>query len=366
MQKGILFVAILYLIQLGSCKPKDEPQEQIGIPVFSMNGFANDAAISIVAGVDGYFMNTDFNQTPNGVFTFNGKLSQQSCTSCRPELAISFTNYTVQTPFNIDSSLLVKTYPFYNQQQPVLRYYELQCTALPFGIGVPIIGWDFGNAKFSSDQNVTTTFKQDGIYSINCSAVFPNGCFSILTQPVYLTPTRVGKQTDFTINYIDSQTLLFNSIPVNKNAIVTWDFGDSKVGEGSIVPHSYNSKGLYKVCMTYINGQDTMQFCKNVNTLNVTSCKSNFNFSSKLIIDSFQFSTVNIEWKDETGKQFSSGLVDQPSESKFQVLQVSPFLLNEKGQKTKQLSIQFTCLVSDGNQIIELKNMKGVIAIAYP
>jgi hypothetical protein len=210
------------------------------------------------------------------------------------------------------------------------------------------------------------TFPVSGVYSVACTALFPGGCFSDLTQPIYLTPERVGKSADFTINYTDSFTVLLNGIPVNPSATVKWDLGDGNTTTGTIIKHSYVSGGIYKVCMEYINGKDTQQFCKNVNTLNVNKCKVNYSYITERIVDSLHLSHVVVEWRDAEGNLYSSGKMDQPQTSEFKVLDVEEYALNESGQKTRKLTVQFSCWVSNGFRNIELKNVSGTFAIAHP
>lgn len=358
-------IAIFYLAGLFSCKENDPPITDTKGPVFTFSGKANGVTVGFSAGLDNYYMSTSFELGSSNIYVFKGDLSRTDCSACGPSLSISFRNYTNQFPFNIDSSVTIGQYEFMNQLTPIETYYRLHCYSSATGIGTPSISWDFGNNRFSTESNPIVEFPVSGIFPISCMAVFP-GCFSELNQPVFLTPSRVGKSTNFTINYTDTHTLLFNSIPVANNANITWDFGDSNTAEGTIVKHTYTLSGIYKVCMQFIDGTDTMQLCKNVNTLDVTKCKVNYNFTSELITDSLHLSHVLVEWKNDLGEWYSSGAVEQPANSKFTVINVSDYQPNEKGGKTRKISILFSCLVSNGNQTIELKDVTTTIAVAYP
>ncbi|MES2558894.1 MAG: PKD domain-containing protein [Bacteroidota bacterium] len=359
-------IAIFTLACIGSCKEKDTPVEDAGIPVFSISGTANNAPVSISAGVNNFYMSTAFDKTTNNLYIFKGELKRNNCIGCGPALSISFRNYTTSAAFTIDSSITTGDYPYFDQRNPIETYYRLHCYSSASGIGAPAISWDFGNNRFSTDPNPVLTFPVAGVYPITCTAVFPASCFSELKQPVHLTPSRVGKTTDFTVNYPDTHTLLFNSIPVDPNALVSWDFGDGKTAQGAIVKHSYSTGAMYKVCMQYIKGTDTMSLCKNVNTLDITKCKANFSFLSAFIIDSLHLSHVVVEWKDANGILYSSGNTTQTTASNFKVMEVGEYERNELGQKTRKIKVLFTCSVSDGTNTLELKNVSGTFAVAYP
>lgn len=359
-------IAILSLVCIGGCTEKETPPEIVDLPVFNISGSANDVPVSLSAGVNGYYMSTNFDKAANNIYIFKGELKRNDCNGCGPSLSIYFRNYTTNPSFSIDSSLASGNYLYYDQRNPIETYYQLHCYSSATGIGSAAISWNFGNNRFSTEANPVVTFPMAGIYPITCSGVFPSSCFNELNQPVFLTPTRVGKTTDFSINYPDTHTLLFNSIPVDANAKVSWDFGDGQTAQGPIVKHIYTSGAMYKVCMVYIKGTDTMQLCKNVNTLDITKCKTNFNFTSALITDSLHLSHIVVEWKDANGIVYSSGNTTQNNTSNFKVLDVGEYNKNELGQKTRKITVLFTCSVSNGTNTVELKNITGTFAVAYP
>lgn len=351
---------------LSNCKPKEEPKDEIGNPVFRVEGSIDGAPLNVAAGFDNYFMFTSFSQDQFGVYQFVGNLSKQNCQQCAGSFKITIRNYMKQQPGDADSIDLPGEYPYFNNQQLIEQYYELACRANPYGDGVASVSWDFGNGKFSTAYNPTARFYKEGIYPIFCSSVFPNGCFSVLSQPIYLTPTRVGKTIDFNLNHIDSQTVLLNSIPVNRQAQVKWDFGDGNTANGSIVNHAYANKGLYKVCMEYITGTDTVQFCKNVNTRNFTDCKSNFYFDSKFVSDSLQYSKVTVEWTGGDGTVYSSANTEQPSSSVFTIFEATDYTPNNAGNKTRKYRFNLNCKASNGISTLDLKNINGWFGYAYP
>jgi PKD repeat protein len=351
----------------GGCKEKEEPEEQTGTPVFGVTGDFDGSSIKLTGGVNKYYMATDFLTDPYSIYVFGGELKKDNCTACGPSLKISVRNYTLNFPFTIDSSDIAGNYSYYNTLSALDTFYTVEYTAIPFGLGNASVTWDFGNAIFYAGEKTTIRYEDHGIYNISGTASFAsNNCSSTLSQPVFLTPTRVGKHIDFNINYIDTLNLMFNSIPIDENAAVSWNFGDGNTSTGTIVTHQYTTTGLYKVCMMYIKGSDTMQYCKQVNTLDYTGCKSNYTFKSALFVDSLNLSKVIIDWKDEAGIKYSSANIKQPSTSSFKILSATNYGLNEKGQRTRQLEVQFSCIVSNGTTTHELKNMQGTIAVAYP
>ena len=82
--------------------------------------------------------------------------------------------------------------------------------------------------------------------------------------------------------------------------------------------------------------------------------------------DTLQLATVVLRWTDQSGQVWRSDLGPQePGFSNFQVLATQPYELNEQGQKTWQILVNFVCrLYRDGVSIPF--SGQGRIAVGYP
>jgi len=357
---------ICCIIIWSSCKDREEPDEKTGTPVFTLKGNPGSGSIDLAAGVSNYYMSTDYSKDQYQVYTFKGELRKDNCSDCGPSLKIMLRNYTHQYPFDIAQADASKEYTYYYGVSPVDSTYTVSLLNTSTGSGTPTHSWTFGNGNGSAQQHPVVTFNTGGIYTFTSNEFYSNGCSSVLAQPIFLTPTRVGKYIDFNVNPKDTYLVIFNAIPLDNSASISWDFGDFQTGTGALTTHKYAASGIYKVCMQYIKGADTAQLCQNVNTKYITACKANFKPYTSLTIDSLQLSKVTVEWRDESGVLYSSDKIRQPATSKFKIIDAKNYTDNEKGQKTRQLTVEFNCTVSNGSSTIELNNMQGVIAIAYP
>jgi hypothetical protein len=353
------------LCGLSNCGKQEDPVENKGTPLFSMQGTANGAPFLFEGGIDNYYMYTEIQTQDHGVVSMDGKLAKQNCPgTCGPAIRIYFRNYTLDPVFYPDSLFYIGKYPYYNLYNAEHYTYELTTRQRSTGNGTPQYGWDFGQNRFSKDAEPAISFTSEGVYPVSCATIF-SSCVSSLTQNIYLTPTRVGKHTDFSVNHIDTFEMLFNSIPASTSAQVTWDFGDGNTGSGSIIRHRYSTGGVYKVRMLYINGMDTMEFCQQVKTLNIQKCLSNYQFTTSRRIDSLQFKHIVVEWTDANGVVYSSMNTAQDNSS-FDIQKVESYQTNSSGLQTKKMTLAFSCAVSNGTKTIQLNNVKGTFAVAVP
>jgi gliding motility-associated-like protein len=126
--------------------------------------------------------------------------------------------------------------------------------------------WSFGDGYTSVTNNTTHTFCTPGSYNIALKVKNSAGCektrldsakFILFTKPVAgFTATKVN------LCKIPDSTTFIGTVSSGKAPYTyDWDFGDSKVGSGNTVAHSYTISGTYTVrlIVTDANGcKDTM------------------------------------------------------------------------------------------------------------
>lgn len=358
----------LILVLLSACAPKPEPDDQVvGDPIFYVKGRVNGKVVTFNAGQNQYFMHTGFIKDSGAVVRFSGELSQGTCNNCGEAIQLLIRNYTKSASYSIDTATQKGRYSFYDGLNPIKTHYEADFVAQAFNGNVGSHQWNTGNGDVFSGSYVTTRYNQTGTYTVSLQTNYTGGCQASNTLQVKVPSGARENFEDFKFNLMDSNRILFNSIPVNTNANVSWDFGDGNTGTGSIVQHAYNSPGVYRVCMVYDNANDSVSIrhCKNVPTSNSAGCVTNMRYRVREIIDGNQFSGVTIKWKDAAGKWYSSDAVAQPASSYFEILSTEPYEFNSDRYPTQKMKIRVNCRVSDGINELDLEQVEAVIAVAY-
>ncbi|SFD06061.1 PKD domain-containing protein [Algibacter pectinivorans] len=173
-----------------------------GVPPYNIN-WSNGT----VSGTNGEFMNT----TQNGLVI----ISVTDNINC----STSF-SYNVDIPmfgdpdFSVTSSA-ISTYGFYSIEDPI------EFTNLATG-DYESISWDFGDGNFSSDENPTHIYNNEGSYSIIQTVSYPFGCvytkqFTLVVEKGYkiimpnaFTPNGDGMNAYFVPESIALNTIVFN------------------------------------------------------------------------------------------------------------------------------------------------------------
>ncbi|TAE86259.1 MAG: hypothetical protein EAY81_05760 [Bacteroidetes bacterium] len=357
-------------LHLGSCKPADEPEDIVlGEPVFYAAGTVNGKAISLTAGKDNYVLETS-NKWTNGLLNYVGTLSKTGCSNCGEALEITFRNYTPDSStFSIDSLLMLTDYTYFDESLPFKTYYDVTFVGQSTGNGSATHNWVFADGFTTNRAAFTRRYTQPTSSEVTYSNQFTNNCSSSIVQG-FKTPVSAlfnNKFVEFNFSYTGNHTILVNSIPVQPNEMVQWVVNDSIVTQtGNIVQLGIDSLVPTRVCMLYpVAGDTPITHCKNIAPKAANNCLSNCKIKSSTIEDALQLATVEVRWRDATGKWYSSNQVKQPATAQFKLLEKQPYERNAKGEQTTKIKLNINCTVSDGTTNINLENITAVIAIAH-
>jgi hypothetical protein len=363
-------ILLFTLFASGGCVKKEEPILEDGTPVFRIIGLMENTPIKLEAGIDDYYMNTNYNMDTSNVFRFEGDM-KRTCFNCKESLRIIIRNSKEGAdPIDPDSALGAGEYFYSYQASTGPALFRLTLDADPKGTGTVSHLWTFGDGTTSTLANPIKVLKTGIDYNISYTASFSSGCSSTLTFPIGLDPDfipTIPVSFSYFADTSTQDTFYFTASADTAGAFLLWEFGDGGTALGITTSHTYSTPGEYKVTLTHITSQDTIIVAKNISALFSNGCTANFNFDKQAILNPLKLSTVVVEWTDANGIVYSSN--DNPQndpESSFIITDAYPYMLNEKGQKTRALDIIFTCTVSNGTKQIKLSNMSAHIAVAYP
>ena len=367
----IVLTMLLASVGLSSgCEEKPLPEEVIGEPVFNFEGELGSANVHLQAGVDDYYMFSDYQKDNQDVHIFTGEFSPLACEGCPESLRIGIRDFRkVATGGEIDilQALQEKTYSFrYEEQQiDIFRVFFTHQ-----GNPSNSFNWDFGDGSTSSDANPVHEYPD----SLNAAQVClqstdPSGCTTNICNQINLADTTC--KADF-IHELDPQRsyVRFQAVASGKPPLrYRWNFGDGFGASLGNPGYFYRTPGRYRVCLTITDAnQCTNTICKNI-TADPALCENNFTYEVQRSStpDPLQLSTVIVRWRDANGTVFRSDYQEQPSTSSFRILSSSLYDRNEKGEKTAMVELEVNCLLfAENGEKMELKNGKAVIAVAYP
>lgn len=112
--------------------------------------------------------------------------------------------------------------------------------------------WDFGDGKFSTEENPVHTYAASGVYNVSLTVVGAGGCVATLTSQAFITAVPTcWAYIDIDLGQ-DSLQFVFSApyadIDSSNNAIsYAWDFGDGSTSTEAQPTHTFAQEGFYVV-----------------------------------------------------------------------------------------------------------------------
>jgi PKD repeat protein len=360
----------LLLILLGlfsACEKKKYPESlTTNEPEFYAELNGSGSSTLIEAGINNYMLYSSYTQDQKGLYTYVAELRQKNCSSACPnsirfEISDSKTS-AAGSAADINSAIYTGLYPYASAQwqvsfkssfnKPVLSYF-----------------WNFGDGEISTAANPFHVYKKGGNYAVCLTIKSLNGCESSICNTV-----AVGFAPDHCMAYVSDSLAGTNTVRFKAQTFGTapftyqWDFGDGKRSTEAYPLHTYALRGAYPVRLSLRDSKNGLAVW-NYNTItsgDSSSCASNFTPLSKVKInDTLSFSKVLIKYRDAGGSEYSSEAYAQDPDSKFEVLSVSDFEPNERGEATKKMKLRFSAILYSGSKKIKFENAEAVICISY-
>lgn len=368
---------LLLVLALTSCE-KNEPVETVGEIVFSFNGTFDDTPVLIEAGRNGYFLQTGYNQTANGLYSFIGTFNQLSCESeCLGDLSISIYDdeaTTAGASSNIERSLFLNTYPIYIGEAETVEQYTASFTAAPNGVGPYTYLWDFGDNSSSTEANPVHTYPIDPSitsYPVCVTINYGNGCSSELCSEVYLPNSNCN--VNFTYSNDGSNFLRYFAQPEGRPPFrYNWNFSSGAEAQTEDVDYEYhNAIAVDVVELEVTDGNGCVSIVrKNIPVDgNAVDCATNFSYSTSTAVilpeDPIALeSSSRISWTTPSGALWTAA-AEQPTLSGVEIVELEEYLLNEQGEKTKRMGFRLRAMMQKGSRTALLEG-KGFFAVAYP
>ncbi len=384
-------ILIIFTLLAGCQKIDVEPVE--GTPVFSITAEVDGDAKNWQAGVDGYYMFSEFEKDTNDVYVFTGRLQRDSCSSgCGESLTIHIRDFQQVFGVNPDVDLALKPGDyFYKKENTDSSFWLLDTTifyhtafdasASVSPTGTAIFTWNFGGLGTAAGLTPEFDFDQlDQPVPVTLSMATSNtGCSSSQTRMVR-KPTPNASSCSVQISVENDSTSLGTILTAMASGAAPFTYSWSNGTTTASILLPFNQQSQATVTVTDALG------CTSSSQVSFSSnpgappayCSAAFSFDVEEVIeldstqvfipgDPLQFSKITVEYTDANGQLYRSDRQTQAGFSFFKILSVEEFDLNEKSEKTKKLSVRFACRLWDvQGDFIEIKNGEAVIAVAYP
>lgn len=347
-------------------------------PVFGVQGSLAQAPFELRAGVDDYFLFSDYRYDSSGIFFFSAKFESAACNQTEASIVACPRSFGVSIS---DVQNRPATYNF--QGLPFLRagtsldFWEQSLRPSWKGLSFqiqPSSQQSLIVQSYDSFQGNYYEFSPDVSQTEACLAITEGSCADTLCNTIDL---QTSCQNTFQV----AQTALTNNATqlqltatgiTDSSQAVAWSIEQLSGGSNNIqatgpqAQVQLGSLGLYEVCLE--NDSCGQRHCIHISTQNY-SCAAAYQYEvTELLAPANRLAQkVRITWVDEQGLRYSSFLGQQPNWSRFQIIETLPYYSSESGTPTLRVKALVDArLYNAFGEYTDLREAEVELAFAYP
>ncbi len=361
----------ILLIVMGCDKVElPEPEPTTADPVFFSKMQVDGEPIELIAGKKDYVMDANF-ERDKGVLVFVGTIKRKQCRGNACPQSIRFVIKDVRRfnadAFDVNQSIVARDLPYawqFSRDSSLLTFQS----ASDASNANTQDRWDLGGARVVErhQQWISGVFHNEQPYEVSLQAR-RGQCISTQMQTIQLSTQGCRSL----IQVAERQ------LKVRTSGKAPFAYRWSTGSQDSMLRVADLPAALSMVGVTVTDADG----CSSASSIGLTNavatdqrfCLTHFNYKRQLLSNEEpeQLGAVSIVYISEDGTLYRSNARSQPANARFRIQTVSDFDVNERGQKTKKVKIQFNCNlynVSDMPEMPEQISLRGesTFAVAYP
>lgn len=353
----------IILIVLSGCNKVDIPVPvEEAEPVFYSDIRIGDLNIDLSAGQGGYVMDADF-ERDRQVLDLEALIRPESCTdNCPGSFQIVLRNPDAYDPstFNIDRAIRKGRYEYaaeYRNDSVRITLHGPESTNASGST------WVINNERKTKESQIVLNVSYDEPTIVEMRTM-TGSCVSEQLQTIH--PATGGCATRL---IIDGGVVVPRS---NGVAPFKYTWSSGSTDSIALLPAA-NDAATHQLNVHVVDANG----CESASSVGVRPglatddyCIANFEYKTERLFDKDErdYGKVYLRYIDQDGNRYRSHFIQQPSEASFIVSEVEDFEINEKGHRTKKVTLSFECvLYREGDVTAQRKVVgSGVFAFAYP
>lgn len=356
------------------CDPVELPEPTENDPVFTLSGTLGGMPFDIAAGVDQYFMFTDVQLANGGEYIVSGRLEELGCQSgCNPGWQIEFRAAAA----GLDSLLSPGLATFQALPDTVIETaYRLQLEAVSThsgNAGVQNHQWALFDGSVAEGPAVDIEILSSGLYPVSLSTVTEDSCYSFTAKNVgFNLPGDSGCAAAFTLEAAGGDSLLLASYtPAGGGQPISLVWQDSILGEIiSFFPQNQPETICLEAIFENCSARACQSYLPPLQGAPAVICSNDFTASvlvdTSIVVEPVAQAGVTIRHIAADGTRYSSD-APQDSSAYFRITAAEPYEVNNEGQPTVRLSVEWSCrLYNEQGEPWRTVQAEGDIAVALP
>ncbi|MCU0359796.1 MAG: PKD domain-containing protein [Bacteroidia bacterium] len=369
---GVRIAVVLGLIGLlWACEKKSLPAKtENSKPEFYFDAQVNGERVYLVAGEESYFMYSSYYLDTNRVYVLSANLRQTNCnTQCGYAITVLINDKKTSEenePIAIHEALKTGLYAYNDQLLPPL-FYKAVLKPLRKESAAENFRWVLDD-KVINAYSTSTVLESGKTFTPTLYFEDAEGCSASHSKQY-----RVGNPLQSLIEVQKEglpDVLMYSfssSVKGSPPYQYTWQFGDGTPASHSENPfHSYKNQGFFNAKLSIVDANhDTCVSFYQVPAFVDPRCEANFTTTFMPLPNTKAYSAVTVMLTHPDGRTYSSKVLGQSADERFEILEVSDYELNSKNEKTKKIKIRFNCTVQNGADQLKITTAEAVLAVSF-
>jgi hypothetical protein len=375
-KNGFIACTLLALV-IGGCKNSDlDPPIGSDVPVFEVTGSVNGQPYMFAGGIDGKYMFTGWDSSSNNGRILTGYLAPDNCDNPGSSACPGTLGFQFFVPSTIGtSSIAPGTIPYLLQTTNDVVY---DLTLTPRQVIATEYLWSRDNASLATTIGTPLGFRTDqfGLQYYELKVLAPQ-FDSEVRQSINPFNQEQNYWVGFQATYDGvSDALLSASTPPSVGGLgasaLIWP--DTFTSPDSSLSYSNTNLLNLPILVRARNPSNpdiivSAQITKKEASLSVAKTIG-FDHNIELMEAALQEGVVII-WVDNSGQVWRSDRAQQIGDQVFSIEQVTPYIMNERGQNTLQLTVSYDCLLMPADTVVNTPGPirisgTGIIGVAIP
>lgn len=360
------------LFSLCGCSLVKDSDNLSADPVFNVSYQIDSQYYNTVAGQDGIYLFTSSGLTPDEVWQYSGSFSGDGCPAadCPGTLTFRWRNNGIGDDF--DSTYLPAgvylTYRYFRSGLPEPVFYEAQFGCIPDSADQYRAAWTINGVPAGNDEfHFTRDLQDPAPIDVSCSLLHESGFSGRITQRYsdysssdfpFLVTLRAETRPDSGMILLAARTY--------PSGMYSYNWGTGASSAETLVPTDPGAS--YRVTVTDPAGNTAVAELINPPVAPGPAYPIGIGYLSATVSPTITAKQGGflIEWIDPQGVAWRSDLGDQYNQGHyFRVQDSQPYILNENGQPTLLLNVEWKCLLYNSDGASRAISGSGVIALAW-
>lgn len=364
-----LWLVLALITLLSACNKKEYPPsfQMSGNPVVYLHATVDNQSVSLVSGESGNTCRASYTQGKDSLYLFTGEIGNTTCFNCYSTFRLQLSDIKTRAPgVAVPADQVLK--PGKRNWLSELNSVFTSEFSARSNIQIKHLSWRIDDGLVLTDTAIRYSFSKAGEHKLSLTINTVNNCETTVEQKIFVDDANGFFAAQVSASKEQGNGVRFRPTIQGGKAPFSyrWTFTDGSETSQESALKTFITEGAFPVKLVV---KDAANHTCETNYIYVTD-KDNSSCTAEIKMPSVQqkitaFNGVRLVYKDANNVKYQSGVISQPQDAYFEIIDSAPYEPNENGESTQLLTFRFSVLMQSANKQIRIKSEKATMIVAY-